>query len=298
MVAHATQHTSPSSPRQCPSSIALSPLQLLLALVCILLAREAASFAHARYFGHTVTLPACPTSHYSSGASSNASTSSVLFKFPPTVRRIIVNVGSNVAPPVPKEDDIAVIAVEPMLPTAWAIPKHERVYVITAAIAGTAGFANFFSYNFNGESSSLTEMAQEDKGKSTGWWAADSLREKGYPPVNFVPVLTMRMLLDAIPADLEIILLKTDMQGYDFTAVSTAGDALRRVKQLYSEVNCHGFAYNPSAPLNDFDAVWGNYMAGMQYILNPRVQCPPQPCESNALWTRHGATVPDGIWWD
>ena len=286
-------HTSPkSSRRQCPTSITLSPLQLVLVLVCVQLAREAASFAHARYFGHTTTLPA------SHSASSSDASSSVRFKFPPAVKRIIVNVGSNVAPPVPKSDDIAVIAVEPMLPTAWAIPKHERVYVITAAIAGTAGFANFFSYNVNGESSSLTEMAQEDKGAPTAWWAADSQREKGYPPVNFVPVLTMRMLLDAIPADLEIILLKTDMQGYDFTAVSTAGDALRRVKQLYSEVNCHGFAYNPSAPLNDFDAVWGNYMAGMQYILNPRVQCPPQPCESNALWTRPGATVPDGIWWD
>lgn len=305
-----------------PTSLrALNPWQLLLGAALVLLAREAASVAHAHYFGRAapLSLAHCPSAPADSagdgaaGAPAGApvgapagggsaaappAVSTAKFKFPPSIRRIIVNVGSNVAPPMPKEDDIAVIAVEPMLPTAWAIPKHERVYVVTAAIAGTVGFANFFSYNFNGESSSLTEMVEEDKAKSSGWWAADTLREKGYPPVNFVPVLTMRMLLEAIPEELEVILLKTDMQGYDFTAVSTAGDALLRVKQLYSEVNCHGFAYNPSAPGNDFDVVWANYMAGMHYSLSPTVHCPANPCESNALWTRPGDVVPDGVWWE
>lgn len=303
--------------------LTLSPVSLVLGVILGLLGREV---IHHRYYGPTppTTLVAyCPPAppsapHHSEGANHTAgvvgggshsegphspsapsSSSHVFFKFPPTVKRVIINVGSNRQPPVPKEEDVAVIAVEPMLNTAMAIPRHERVFVITAAISNTVGFANFFTYMFSGESSSLSEVKQEDKEKPEAWWARDDHREADYPPLVFVPVLTLKHLLDAVPAHLDIMLLKTDMQGYDFTAVSAAGDALHRVKQLYSEVNCHGFAYNPSAPLNDFDAVWADYMARKSYTLDRTVMCPDFATESNALWTREGVVPPSpGVWWE
>ena len=284
------------------------PWQLVLFGAAIAaLALELPRLAHARYaasppsLAHCPLPTECPAAPAAAAAPSAAALASPrpLLKFPPGVARVIVNVGSNLQPPVPKEEDVAVIAVEPMLDTAARIPKHERVFVVTAAVSNVAGFASFFAYNFNGESSSLAQMRDEDAAAPSGWWAADNLREKGYAPVNFVPVLTLRMLLEAIPPELEIILLKTDMQGFDFTAVSAVGSAaLARVRQVYSEVNCHGFAYNPSAPLNDFDAVWADFMAQQQFVQDHAVMCPPQPCESNALWTRAGAAVPPGIWWE
>jgi hypothetical protein len=301
----------------------LSPVSLILGAVIALIGRE---LVHHRYYGPTppTTLVAyCPTPpspasphhtegvNHTSGVAPGGShgegshspaapgSSHVFFKFPPAVKRVIINVGSNRQPPVPKEDDVAVIAVEPMLNTAWAIPRHERVFVITAAISSSVGFANFFTYMFSGEASSLSEVKQEDKEKPEAWWARDDHRETDYPPLVFVPVLTLKHLLDAVPPTLDIVLLKTDMQGYDFTAVSAAGDALHRVKQLYSEVNCHGFAYNPSAPLNDFDAVWADYMARKGYTLDRTVMCPDFATESNALWTREGVTPPSpGVWWE
>ena len=297
-----------------------SPLQLILGAIVALISREA---LHRHYYGPTpptTLVPYCPPTEGSphgeahagapkpaSPVHENSSASAITppkapqfyFKFPPSIKRVIINVGSNRQPPDPTAEDLAVIAVEPMLNTAINIPSHQRRYVITAAISNTVGFANFFTYMYNGESSSLSEVKEEDKQKPEAWWARDDHREKDYPPVMFVPVLTLRLLLEAIHPDLDIVLLKTDMQGYDFTAVSAAGDALLRVKQLYSEVNCHGFAYNPSAPLNDFDAVWAKYMEQKGYILDRSVMCPDISTESNALWTRNDVHPPSpGVWWE
>jgi hypothetical protein len=297
-----------SLPPPPPATAEWRPWQLTLfgAIFAILAVELPWSFAHARFAVNETPLLAhcplpieCPSPHVSTEPPAALASPPSYLKLPPGVKRVIINVGSNLQPPVPKEDDIAVIAVEPMLATAARIPKHERVFVVTAAVSNVVGFASFFSYNFNGESSSLAQMREEDAAAPSGWWAADNLREKGYAPVSFVPVLTLRMLLDAIPPEVEILLLKTDMQGFDFTAVSAVGSAaLARVRQVYSEVNCHGFAYNPSAPLNDFDAVWADFMAQHQFVQDHSVMCPPQPCESNALWTRAGAAVAPGIWWD
>jgi FkbM family methyltransferase len=300
-------------PAVMPSLAAWRPWQLiLLGAVFSLLGREAVHVASGRYLARAASTPEglahCPLPQECSVGPADVQQPPQqqqsqqppnYLKFPPGVKRLIINVGSNLQPPVPKDEDTAVIAVEPMLDTASRIPKHPRVFVVTAAVSSAVSIASFFSYNFNGESSSLSQMKDEDKGKATSWWADDKARQEGYAPVSFVPVITLRMILDAIPPEMDILLLKTDMQGYDFTAVSAAGsEALARIRQVYNEVNCHGFAWNPSAPLNDFDAVWADYMASRGFKLDENLRCPPQPCESNALWTRAGETPPPGLWWE
>jgi hypothetical protein len=252
----------------------------------------------------------------------------IIFKLPSAVKRVIINVGSNKDPPRPDvggAEDLAVIAVEPVLKTAAAIPPHPRLYVITAAVSDATGFANFFTYNDNGVSSSLSEVPDSAKEKGGGYnrvWANDSRRGIGYPPVAFVPVLTMRQLLDAVPDDVAISMLKTDMQGFDFAAVSPAGAALRRIDQIYAEVNCNGFANYPTAPCvgagegfasaasasqprrqraargcththtprrkrrsNDYNRDWTPFMKTIGFALN-MTECGRIPQEANALWTR------------
>ena len=218
--------------------------------------------------------------------------------FPPTIRRVIVNVGANRNPPTPRDSETAVIAVEPVLNTAKTIPPHPRVFVIVAAISNASGFAPIFTYNEFGESSTLASA------DGTGvYWSDPKYRETDYPPIAFVPVLTLEQLLRAVPLHITIALLKTDMQGYDFMATSVCPlPQLRRVEQIFHEANCNGFAgMNPNAPRNDFDGQWVPFMeekAGFLLTINECAML-GNDREANALWTRDDLTsVPEPWWWE
>ena len=78
----------------------------------------------------------------------------------PEIKAVIINIGSNIDPPMPPEDDdsIAVIAVEPVLETASKISKHHRLYVIVCAIADVTRFQMMNLYNIGGLSSSLQQI--------------------------------------------------------------------------------------------------------------------------------------------
>ena len=216
--------------------------------------------------------------------------------FPPEVTRVIINVGSSKDPPSPPDDFTAVVAVEPIPATAMAIPRHPLTYVIVAAISNATGFANFFTYNRNGESSTLADLPEAitKSTHSSKWWAQDKVRPPDVPRVLFVPVLTLAMLLEAIPPRVRVAFLKTDMQGFDFTAVSAAGHALRRAEVVQSEVLCHmaqlnpsviptNFAFNPNAPPNRFDEDWAGWMEqlGYELVSSP---CQGWPTEGDAIW--------------
>ena len=221
-----------------------------------------------------------------------------LLSFPPAIRRVIVNVGANRNPPTPRDAETAVIAVEPVLQTAVAIPPHPRVFVVVAAISNVSGLVPMFTYNMFGESSTLASA------EGTGvYWADPKYRETGYPPVAFVPVLTLEQLLSAIPPHLTIPLLKTDMQGYDFMAVSACPlPILRRAEQIFHEANCEGYeGMNINAPRNDMDGQWMAFMEERAGYLLTTNECAMlgKGREGNALWTRDDVVnVPEPWWWE
>ena len=228
-----------------------------------------------------------------------------LFEFPPEVKRVIINVGSWLDPPKPFADDVATIAVEPNLNTAYNVRHehgHQRMWVVTAAVSDRSGFANFYTYNTHGASSSLAAMSEKNKHNSNlpmgGAWAQDGRREGNYPPIAFVPVLTLTQLIEAVPPNVTIIGLKTDLQGYDFVAISSAGPALQRVEQIFCEINCHGFTYNPDAPQNDYDVVWKDFMPSIGFTLDPTYSCGSAPAETNARFFKNGYKGDrDFKWW-
>jgi hypothetical protein len=88
-------------------------------------------------------------------------------------------------------------------------------------------------HNMKGVSSSLAAPADP-----TLPWTGN--HKDGWPPFQIVPVLSMTTLLDSIPREINIKHLKTDMQGFDFAAVSSAGRAIRRIP----EVRCLCLALN------------------------------------------------------
>lgn len=139
-----------------------------------------------------------------------------LLSFPPTIRRLHINVGPNYSPITPPGDDPAagVLAVEAQLEVASVLRERfarahaDRFFVISAALAGEqhVGFRSLNMYNHKGQSSSLA-VAKADRP-----WSADGKETRIGRGVEFVPVLSLGRLLHAIPADISIPLLKTDTQ--------------------------------------------------------------------------------------
>jgi len=66
-----------------------------------------------------------------------------------------------------------------------------------------------------------------------------------------VPVVTMASVLASVRSSLNIVYLKTDVQGFDATVLRAAGPALRRVQYIQSEVWLSG-VYSYDGPRNDY----------------------------------------------
>ncbi|GAB0494500.1 hypothetical protein MMPV_005794 [Pyropia vietnamensis] len=195
-----------------------------------------------------------------------------VLSFPPSVRRLQINVGPNYDPLTPPEDDpsTGVLAVEAQLHVASDLRERvarahpDRFFVISAALAGEAhvGFQSFHMYNNGGVSSSLASATANQS------WAEAGSGARIGRGVEFVPVLTLGRLLKAIPPHVTIPLLKTDTQGFDFTIIKSADRAaLRRVDRVMAEVYQNSTYYNlPDGVVNDLSE-WVPHMERMGFQL-------------------------------
>jgi hypothetical protein len=89
------------------------------------------------------------------------------------------------------------------------------------------------------------------------------------------------MLIDSIPPHISIIELHTDMQGYDFTAVMSAGRSILRIPKLQTEVVLKKPAYK--GVNNSLDDDWKPYMLSLGYKLDKVTQSGD---EGDAYWSR------------
>lgn len=158
-------------------------------------------------------------------------------------KHVILNVGSWRDPVVSADPETYTIAVEALLKTAQAIKPHPRLFVITAAVADEVGLAPFFAYGDGVPGSSSLSQAK-------GSWAGHLDRD--VPPVTYVPLITLRMLIEAIPDNITIILLKTDAQGWDNLVLRSAGDVIARAMSIQCEVMCARNEQYAEAPENSW----------------------------------------------
>jgi hypothetical protein len=197
---------------------------------------------------------------------------------------------------MPPEDDdsVGVLAVEPVLKTAARIPVHARLFVLVCAIADSPRFQSFNHYNAGGLSSSLAPLANDRE-----WWKkyTDVDPRKGFSArknpdfedakkvhqhtMSIVPVMPLKMLLNSIPHDIEITELHTDMQGYDFIAIKSAGKSIHRIKKLQTEVHLKAEIY--AGVNNDFDTDWVPYMKQIGYNMTHLAHAGK---EADAFWER------------
>jgi len=178
------------------------------------------------------------------------------------VSSMVLNIGSNVDPLLPKQSagPCAIgIAFEPIVP--HLIREHPQLYVVPAAIVATAGsgMASMYTYNQNGVSSSLSKAATTNE-----FWNNNKRRKDGKQ--KFVPTLSLTTLLLSIPKGIDITYIKTDMQGYDHSSVAAGGKALvaRGVKYLETETFWKDL-YHYQDVHNDLCRDWLPLMAELGY---------------------------------
>ena len=117
------------------------------------------------------------------------------------------------------------IAFEPIVPNE--IEPRPDLHVIPAAVTGDnhPGMASMRMYNTGGMSSSLSAAAVNSAWTKTG--AGGQIR--------IVPTIPMTTVLESL-RDYEIEFIMTDMQGYDFPAVSSVLLKEYGVKRIMTEV--------------------------------------------------------------
>lgn len=148
------------------------------------------------------------------------------FRFPQKVARVVVDVGAyklKVTSRYLREPDVGIVAVEPMR-EPWATwPNRPRIIGVPAAIDLEPGMLEF-NVNAADVTSSLLETAPD------ATLSSDTIE------VRRVPGVTLEDVLARIPPDMEIPLLKTDTQGTDLAVLMSAGDQLRRVHEVLTEI--------------------------------------------------------------
>jgi FkbM family methyltransferase len=151
------------------------------------------------------------------------------FSFPPGVKRVWVDVGAHYLETTRRqvdwESDVGVIAIEPLSECWPKWPATERLIGMPVAIDRERGWVDF-NVNASDATSSIL------KSRSDSSVAALTRTVE----VRRVPVLRLEDVLSRVPADLEITYLKVDVQGLELRVLQSAGDELRRVYAVRTEI--------------------------------------------------------------
>jgi FkbM family methyltransferase len=147
------------------------------------------------------------------------------------VSNVFLNLGSNldpILPPINYASTSLTIAVEPIV--SFRIAKHALLIVIPAAVSTKSGLSSMYSFNENGESSSLSLPSTQS------WWNTGRDSDGS---IHVVATVTLKQMLQALPKTVKRIpYLKTDIQGHDWSVIMDTGSDLRNfpVDYLLNEV--------------------------------------------------------------
>jgi FkbM family methyltransferase len=148
------------------------------------------------------------------------------FAFPRRVRRVWVDVGAHhletSRTELRRNPDLGLVAIEP-LSECWARwPDKTRLIGLPVAINLERGWQDFH-VNRHDQASSLAKSLP----------GGDEMQ---VVEVRSVPVIRLDDVLERIPPELDIEFLKTDVQGLDLQVLKSAGDHLRRVARVKTEI--------------------------------------------------------------
>lgn len=195
-----------------------------------------------------------------------------------------INVGANYRPLVecnPFETIVCFlfdIQNDPIQYLRDQYKDNSNTYIFTLGVSDYDGLAAFPTLGYGGEAQSTS---LSDPNQDAGWNTGEN---RGH--IDWSGVITLAHLIDSIDPEIPIMMLATDMQGHDFTAIVSAGDRLRRVQALQVELYKDGIA-TYAGVRNDYEADWLPYMTKMGFveeICSPGYIVPGEANEWDCLW--------------
>lgn len=180
------------------------------------------------------------------------------FSLPTRVRRVWIDVGAHLLETtrheLAKSRDLVLIAIEPLAECWRAWPDDERLIAMPVAIDLQRGMLDFH-VNADDATSSLAESREGTE--------YDKLTRT--VEVRKVPVLRLEDVLERIPLRLDVDYLKTDVQGFDFQVLQSAGEQLRRVRRVKVEVINAAIYKGPGAARPGLEQEVVDYMRGLGF---------------------------------
>lgn len=187
---------------------------------------------------------------------------------------LMINVGPNTSPLTPPKDkSVGVLAVEANIAIASYLKTKMKnsypgqFFVVNSALSSApiaGSFANFHFYNRNGLSSSLSQAIRPT-------WNSKKIYDSsfGSAGIDIVPVLSLGTLLNAIPNNITISLLKTDTQGHDFSVVQSATtQQLQMIEKIISETYLADHRHTYQGVQNDLEKDWIPFMSSIGFRLS------------------------------
>ena len=191
------------------------------------------------------------------------------------VASVVFDIGASLDPILPPIDNasVASLAFEPVHYESIRLQQNgnPRLHISPAAVAAEDGVAEMGIYHNSRAASSLSAAPERamnhNPEKALDVLIAEGLGQKlknaeaerrargileelklahskatngAQRTTAKVPALSLRTVIDALPASVELWFLKIGMQGHDFAAVKGAGDALRRVQWMKTRVQVEG----------------------------------------------------------
>lgn len=187
------------------------------------------------------------------------------FHFPGHIRRVVVDVGAyrllRTRHFLRDDDALGIVAIEPLSEPWKKWPKAPRVIGVPAAISLERGVLEF-NVNEKPVTSSLLKTTE------------NSLLSTDTVEVRKVPGVRLEDVLERIPPELEIVFLKTDVQGMDLAVLMSGGEHLRRVKEVHSEVVEDTSYEKKGVGSMSSEAEFTEYMRSMGFSVSKRLPYP------------------------
>lgn len=188
--------------------------------------------------------------------------SQTLLDLPGGTRSVKINIGPHYEPPLLCEADghVACLYFDIQHDVVeWLRQKFEgnkNALPFWLGVSNYTGLTKFQVLGIEGMSGASSSLS---KPSHKAWWNKDKSRS------DYTPVMTLADILVAVPPDVEVEEMLTDIQGHDFMAVKSAGEQLHRVKKLTAEVWVKGNDY-VGVDDNLFED-WLPYMTSMGFRL-------------------------------
>jgi FkbM family methyltransferase len=164
-----------------------------------------------------------------------------------------------------KSSDLGVIALDANSGYISQLKRMRRLIPIHAAVTENDGQVRFHHYAAPGASSVLVPGVEAKGSPGIPDECVELIRSE------LVPSIRLESIISALPASIEIELLKVDTQGNDLKVVKSAGEQIKRVKMVLMEIQDTRDGRAPFYEGQDTFEEAMDWMTKMDFVLNKKL---------------------------